>query len=46
MEDIKHVGNFLNNVKKENEFTLMAREEYFVDKSLFIEYLAIHPSLL
>ena len=36
MEETKKVGNFLNNVEKENEFTLMAKEEYFVDKSLFI----------
>ena len=36
MEEIKKVGNFLNNVKEKNEFTLMAKDEYFVDKTWLI----------
>ena len=39
MEEIKNVGNFLNNVKRENEFTNIAKNKYFVDKTNMIEKL-------
>ena len=39
MEEAKNVGSFLNNVKKNNQFTLASREKYFVDKSGIIDIL-------